>query len=76
MTSTMTSTEKVLENRLRRAAKRQGLLLEKSRRRDPKAIDHGLYALLDAFTGNPVNQTGRTGIHVLTLDDARVWLEA
>ena len=72
----MTYTQKVLENRLRRAAKRQGLLLEKSRRRDLRAIDYGLYALLDAFTGDPINQPGRIGIHALTLDDAKAWLEA
>lgn len=37
---------KVLENRLRRMAERQGFVLEKSRRRDPKAKDYGLYRLL------------------------------
>lgn len=37
---------KVLENRLRRMAERQGFLLEKSRRRDPKSKDFGLYRLL------------------------------
>lgn len=37
---------KVLENRLRRMAERQGFLLEKSRRRDPKARDFGRYRLL------------------------------
>ncbi len=45
----MTSTEhKVLENRLRKAAERQGLRLEKSRTRDPHAIDYGTYQLVDA----------------------------
>ena len=38
---------KVLENRLRRAARRQGLNLEKSRTRDPRALDCGKYWLLD-----------------------------
>jgi hypothetical protein len=38
---------KVRENRLRRMAERQGLVLHKSRRRDPRAIDHGLYWLVD-----------------------------
>lgn len=37
---------KVLENRLRRAAERQGFLLEKSRRRDPRAKDFDRYRLL------------------------------
>ena len=37
---------KVDENRLRRTAQRRGYVLEKSRRRDPKAKDYGLYRLL------------------------------
>lgn len=41
---------KVHENRLRRMAKRQGLVLEKSRRRDTQALDYGCYLLLDAET--------------------------
>lgn len=36
---------KVLENRLRRAAERQGLRLERSRLRDPRAIGYGTYQL-------------------------------
>lgn len=44
----MSSTaEKVAENKIRRAAARQGLLLQKSRRRDPRAIDYGGYMLVD-----------------------------
>lgn len=51
----MTETEhKVLENRLRRAAKRQGLVLVKSRSRDPRAIDYGGYMLADADTDKVV----------------------
>lgn len=38
---------KVLQNRLRRAAERQGLRLEKSRLRDPRAIGYGTYQLTD-----------------------------
>jgi hypothetical protein len=38
---------KVRENRLRRAAERQGLRLEKSKRRDPNALDFGGYWLID-----------------------------
>ena len=34
---------KVRENRVRRAAIRQGYRLVKSRRRDPRAIDYGAY---------------------------------
>jgi hypothetical protein len=39
--------EKVRENRLRRMATRRGLVLVKSRRRDPGALDFGAYWLLD-----------------------------
>jgi hypothetical protein len=35
--------EKVRENRARRAAERQGVRLVKSRRRDPRALDYGRY---------------------------------
>jgi hypothetical protein len=45
---------KVRENRLRRAAERQGLRLVKSRRRDPRSIDYGKYMLLDVQTNGVV----------------------
>jgi hypothetical protein len=45
MTTTNT-TEKVRENRLRRMADRQGLALRKSPRRDPRALDYGVYRLV------------------------------
>ncbi len=38
---------KVRENRARRVAQRQALRLEKSRRRDARALDFGLYNLID-----------------------------
>ncbi|MBA3260918.1 MAG: hypothetical protein H0T69_00280 [Thermoleophilaceae bacterium] len=44
----MTDTaEKTRETRLRRMAKRQGLTLRKSPRRDPRAYDYGSYILVD-----------------------------
>jgi hypothetical protein len=43
---------KVYENRLRRVAYRQGYRLEKSRRRDERAITFGLYRLVDLMTGD------------------------
>jgi hypothetical protein len=43
------------EEKLRRLADRCGYRLEKSHRRDPHAADFGLYALIDADTGFPVN---------------------
>jgi hypothetical protein len=45
----------VRENRLRRAADRQGFRLTKSRSRDPRAVDFGLYALFNAGTNEAVN---------------------
>jgi hypothetical protein len=41
--------EKIRENRLRRAASRQGLSLRKSRRRDPQALEYGRYWLIDPY---------------------------
>jgi hypothetical protein len=43
--------DKVLENRLRRAAERRGLVLQKSRRRDPDAVNYGGYMIVDPRTG-------------------------
>lgn len=50
----MSENLKVRENRIRRMAERQGLLLQKSKRRDPKAIDYGGYMLVDARTNSVV----------------------
>ncbi|MCU1669556.1 MAG: hypothetical protein JWP40_2483 [Blastococcus sp.] len=51
----MTPEEKVRDNRLRRVAERRGMKLTRSRRRDPKALDYGLYWLTDARTGETVS---------------------
>jgi hypothetical protein len=40
--------DKVRENRLRRMAARQGLALQKSRTRDPRALAFGAYWLVEA----------------------------
>lgn len=51
----MTPTEfKTYENRVRRAAQRQGLRLEKSRARDPRAAGYGTYMLVSIDTGGVV----------------------
>jgi hypothetical protein len=50
-----TMTDKTRENRLRRKADRRGLRLKKSPRRDPQAMDFGLYALIDHQTGGAIN---------------------
>ncbi|WP_204807794.1 hypothetical protein [Mycobacterium riyadhense] len=44
-------TDKTLENRLRREAKRRGYLLRRSRSRNPHADDHGLYVLVNDSRG-------------------------
>ncbi|OHV67896.1 hypothetical protein LCM4576_23550 [Mesorhizobium sp. LCM 4576] len=49
---------KVKENRLRRMAERQGLRLEKSKRRDPRAVDFGGYMLIDTQTNGVVCGSG------------------
>lgn len=46
--------EKVRENRLQRMAKRQGLELRASQRRDPRALDQGTYALVEPGTSTIV----------------------
>jgi hypothetical protein len=66
--------EKVRENRLRRMADRQGLRLEKSRRRDPRAIDYGMYTLVDPHTNTIVAGTEGTGRPNFSLDDVDNWL--
>ncbi|MGC0271734.1 hypothetical protein ACO0LV_01905 [Pseudactinotalea sp. Z1739] len=60
--------DKVRENRARRAADRQGLTLHKSRRRDPRALGYGRYQLNDATTNTVV--AGRLNSHdALTLEE-------
>jgi hypothetical protein len=61
------SEDKVRENRARRAADRQGLRLERSRRRDPRALGYGTYRLTDASTGAVV-AAGSEGGFGLSLD--------
>lgn len=62
MTKTFESAEKVRENRLRRMAQRQGLLLEKSRLRDTRAIGYGTYRLSDPAVGVPVARESGYGM--------------
>jgi hypothetical protein len=61
---------KVHENRLRRWAGRQALRLEKSPRRDYRAIDYGKYRLVDLGTGEVVDRKSkRASTFASTLDD-------
>ena len=55
------------ENRLRRAADRQGLRLERSRRRDPRALGFGTYRLVSVRSGAVVAAGSESG-YGLTLD--------
>jgi hypothetical protein len=64
----MTDEDKVRENRLRRAAQRQGLALTKSRRRDPRATDYGTYMLVNVRTNAVVASGSRSG-YGMNLDD-------
>jgi hypothetical protein len=61
--------EKTRENRLRRVAARRGLVLQKSRRRDPWALDYGAYWLLDEETSLILN-----GQYGMDLDGIEEWL--
>jgi hypothetical protein len=65
--------EKSIETRLRRMAERQGLRLERCRRRDTRALAYGTYRLADATTGNVVASNGITG-YGLTLDQIERYL--
>lgn len=68
------SSDKVRENRLRRLAKKYDLLLTKSRRRDPDAVDYGLYALVNEFNGTVNPALADRWIHSWTLDDVEAYL--
>ena len=48
---------KVRENAMRRKAVRQELMLQKSPKRDPAALDYGLFSLQDLRTRALVNPT-------------------
>jgi hypothetical protein len=62
----MSTTDKVRENRARRAVARQGYRLVKIRRRDPRAIDYGKFLLIPP-RGN------RKG--PLTIEQVETWVE-
>jgi hypothetical protein len=63
-----TMTDDVRENRLRRMAQRQGLILRKSRRRDPRAVDFGSYWLIDAST-NALVAGGQFGMSLDSIEE-------
>ncbi len=61
--------EKVRENRLRRAAHRQGLVLRKSHRRDPRAHDYGQFWLVQP-DGNWIVAGGQFGMSLDQVEDS------
>jgi hypothetical protein len=71
----MTSVDKVRENRLRRTAKRQGVLLRKSRRRDIHAWDHGTFELIDPATGFTLTPSPTGRAYGISLDEIERELE-
>ena len=67
----MDAKTKVRENRLRRIASRQGLRLQKSRQRDPMALDYGKYSLVNGRPGPIYVFIGQGD-----LDQVEDWLES
>src|SRR4051794_12325909 len=71
----VTNESKVRETKCRRAAARQGLVLLKSRRRDPRALTFGTYGLVDASTNAWVTYDGGSQAgYGLSLDEIEEWL--
>jgi hypothetical protein len=73
MSTSTNTTLKVRENRLRAAAQRQGLALVKSRRRDPRSLGFGRYALTDG-EGEVVAGAASSGLPAFTLGDVEAYL--
>ena len=63
--------ERAREDRLRRLAKRERLILRESHRRNPDALDYGRYMLVDER--NSVAAHGAAD-EWLTLDEIEEWL--
>jgi hypothetical protein len=64
--------DKVRENRLRRVAERRGLSLVKSRRRDPRSIDYGMFMIVDPYA-NAVVAGELDSPRALSLDQVEEW---
>lgn len=71
----MDQNEKIRENRIRRAAVRQGLRVEKSRVRDPRAIGWGTYQVVTSDTGK-IKKQGLPSGYGLTLDEVEAFLNS
>ena len=62
------------ESRLRRMAERRGLRIARSRARDPRAADYGLYMLRDVNTRVIVAGATTVGRALWTLDEVEAYL--
>ncbi len=71
----MDAEQKVREARLRRMAERQGLRLQKSRRRDPLALDYNGYQLIDPRSNALVFGERAGDGFGASLDDIEVYLK-
>lgn len=67
---------KVRENGLRRLAERRGFQLVKSRSRDPRAVDHGRFKIIEMATGVTVAGDDGRGGCAYTFDEAEEYLAA
>lgn len=78
MLSSMNNEDKVRENRLRRAAQRQGLTIVKSRRRDPRATDYGVYYIAEVTApgGHWRSREMLTPEQGFSLDEVEAFLDA
>jgi len=65
---------KIYEDRIRRAANRQGFTLVKSRRRDPRAVGYGCYMLTDTATNSVVMGVGPTGEPGANIEEVESYL--
>ncbi|MEO3976670.1 hypothetical protein [Streptomyces sp. CAU 1734] len=70
---TKTSARKIEETRLRGVARRRGMVLQRSRARDPQALGYGLYRIADAETGSVIAGSG-VGGYTMTLDQVTAYL--
>jgi hypothetical protein len=69
-----TPDEKLRETALRRKAARMGLVMRKSRRRDPDAPDHGLYSLVHQSTGVQISPGMNGSACSMTLGNVEIYL--
>lgn len=72
--SPMEVDEKVRENKLRRISERRGFRIEKSRRKDPQAVDFGGYMLIDVRSNAVVLGAG-TFPYSATLDEIEAYFD-